>query len=373
MDRKIWLTVFLLGFVLAGCFHYRISEDKRIVHKLSSGKVVKPDLKRIKDIEVSGKTVFVAGERKLISLNENLDQRWKKNMEFEIKGLFAGESGLIEVVPADGGGVLSFSDSGELAGKESFDKKLLYNVKGKEKPVRIFEDGTCEWKGGRADLGAVPSAGPCINEGRMYFGTEEGKIYCWSLTDEKMIWSLEVDASIRCSTAVANGFLYVGDEKGFIRCINIEKRKEKWKLKTGGAVRTRPLPRDKGLLVFSYDGYLYSLDPRDGKRNWETSIFARPPSGDAIGIYKRLTAFNTLEGREVKLIDLEKGDIEDTFKLESKFDYFTGDVYPFHSGFVCGTIGGKVIKLDIIREKKQKEETEKTEKSKRRKKDGEVY
>jgi outer membrane protein assembly factor BamB len=87
-------------------------------------------------------------------------------------------------------------------------------------------DGGINWTFNPPGSGAYGGSSPAINNGRVYVGSGNAKLYCLEELTGKEIWSYQAGIGsvrpygIQSSPAVANGRVFVGSCDGYLYCIN---------------------------------------------------------------------------------------------------------------------------------------------------------
>lgn len=125
----------------------------------------------------------------------------------------------------------------------------------------------------RADIPDPFMSSPSVVDGRVYVGSDGGKLYCLKATTGALLWEFNARHVVFCSPVVADGRVYVGeglhvDEDCRLYCLDAATGKEIWAFQTQGHTEGTPL-LDKGRIYFSAgpDGY-YCLDAVKGTRLW---------------------------------------------------------------------------------------------------------
>jgi outer membrane protein assembly factor BamB len=83
------------------------------------------------------------------------------------------------------------------------------------------------------------------------------------------LWIFKTGAAIWSSPAVDEGRVYFGSNDGFVYSLKADSGVLAWQFKTGGWVVGRPTLNGEYLYVLSDDGLLYKLHKRTGKAAWK--------------------------------------------------------------------------------------------------------
>ncbi len=82
-------------------------------------------------------------------------------------------------------------------------------------------------------------------------------------------WKFKAGGDIHSTAAITNGRIYFGSKDGNLYCLDQETGKEIWKYKTNGAVYASPALENGVLFAGSHDGHFYALNADDGKLVWD--------------------------------------------------------------------------------------------------------
>ena len=106
-----------------------------------------------------------------------------------------------------------------------------------------------------------------VTNGKVIFGSRDGKLYCLSSTDGKLLWRMDHEFSWIISTpAIKDNILVTGTSDGrFIQGINVQDGKEIWRYNTQLVVWSSPLIIDDKVYEGDFDGGLYCLDLKTGR------------------------------------------------------------------------------------------------------------
>lgn len=139
-----------------------------------------------------------------------------------------------------------------------------------------------------------------IASGRVYFGsTVDHKMYCVDAATGKTIWSFYTEGPIRLSPTLAHGNVYFGSDDGYVYCLSADNGDVVWKMRVGpkddrllsrGEMISR-WPVRTGVLVdgeTAYFGagvfphemiYLCSVNAKDGTLVWRNDTISEQDAG----------------------------------------------------------------------------------------------
>ncbi|MFZ7137821.1 MAG: PQQ-binding-like beta-propeller repeat protein [archaeon] len=136
---------------------------------------------------------------------------------------------------------------------------------------------------------------PVVEDGRVYFGSQDKNVYCIDADNGRFYWSFATDGRIKSSLAVSNGKVYVGPDDGNVYCLDAITGSVIWETFAGGfieaafkavtGIRSSPIVVGDRVYVGSLDTNLYCLDKNNGDVIWtyetEGYITASPAVSDA--------------------------------------------------------------------------------------------
>lgn len=131
--------------------------------------------------------------------------------------------------------------------------------------------GNMKWKYPlEQPLTSTVKATPAYLNGKVYFGTGDGKLYCLNAETGTFEWFFETRAALRCPPVILDDIMFIGSDDNSIYTIHAE---------TGDTAWTKPLTaRDdfsnglavgSGMVVAScMDGNMYGINATSGKLRW---------------------------------------------------------------------------------------------------------
>ena len=130
--------------------------------------------------------------------------------------------------------------------------------------------------------GAIASSPAIGNNGVIYFGSQDHKLYAVDSAGT-LKWSFEVGDSINSSPAIgSDGTIYFGSDDKNLYAINPDGTL-KWKYPTGAMIEAPPTVGNDGTVyIGSHDGKLYAINP-NGNLKWSYVTGGNPSVSPAIG------------------------------------------------------------------------------------------
>lgn len=113
---------------------------------------------------------------------------------------------------------------------------------------------------------------PVVRDGLVYFGCNDGKVYCLNSSTGETVWNFTTGAAVRSSAAVVAGRMYIGSTDSWVYCLNATTGELIWSYKTGYYVDSSPAVADGRLYIGSWDHKFYCLDAYTGAYIWSYHI-----------------------------------------------------------------------------------------------------
>ena len=98
----------------------------------------------------------------------------------------------------------------------------------------------------------------------------------------KIAWTFTCDGSVNAEAALANGRVYLGTEKGRLHCLAADTGKERWHFDTKDAITGAPATSGPRVYLTSNDGHLYALNAETGAEVWQFSTDEKISSGATV-------------------------------------------------------------------------------------------
>ena len=118
-----------------------------------------------------------------------------------------------------------------------------------------------------------------MKDGRAYFSTEQGDLYCLNPTDGSTIWKTKIGADSDSTPAVVNGFVYTAAEDGVVRCYKQDTGELVWQFVTEGGrvgrasehngIWASPIFSKDRIYIGAGNHYLYCLTADKGEVVWK--------------------------------------------------------------------------------------------------------
>ncbi|QLH75262.1 MAG: PQQ-binding-like beta-propeller repeat protein [Methanomassiliicoccales archaeon] len=143
-------------------------------------------------------------------------------------------------------------------------------------------DGTEDWD---LDLGVgIYSSSPSVEQGRLYIGTEDGRLFAVDISTPTVLWSIDLGEKVRGTPIYYDGNIYVtfingtsGGTRGGLAAVDHDGNLL-WKTVTGVSPASATLTRSGIAMVDSSKLYMIGLD---GEIDWEMPLGTMLLSGGA--------------------------------------------------------------------------------------------
>jgi len=193
--------------------------------------------------------------------------------------------------------------------------------------------------------GSVYSS-PAVVNGRVYFGSMGGYVYCLDAMSGGLIWNYMTEGDVYSSPAVVDGKVYVGSEDHKVYCLDASSGAFIWSYATGYDVLSSPAVVNGKVYVGSRDNKIYCLDALSGGLIWNYTTGSLVDSSPAIACGR--VYFGSTDGK-VYCLDALTGAVIWTYQTYSPVTsspaVVDAKVY-IGSGPINSSLPGKVYCLD---------------------------
>jgi outer membrane protein assembly factor BamB len=109
---------------------------------------------------------------------------------------------------------------------------------------------------------------PLVHGGRLYFGSEDGTLYCLSTRSGRVKWTYHAAGAIKGSPTLAHGKLFFGDYGGHVQAVRASNGHRVWVRGGIGRVYATAAVAGGHVFVGSLDGNVYSFSTANGHLRW---------------------------------------------------------------------------------------------------------
>jgi outer membrane protein assembly factor BamB len=124
----------------------------------------------------------------------------------------------------------------------------------------------------KLSIGEGRIGNPIIGNGMIYFGSEDHKMYAFSLNGGQKKWEFPTGYVINCTPILIDGVLYFGSSDGNVYAVDANTGSKVWSYETKNAIFASPAFVNDVLYIGSSDGNLYALDAKNGKKIWSADL-----------------------------------------------------------------------------------------------------
>lgn len=116
-----------------------------------------------------------------------------------------------------------------------------------------------------------------VDKGKVYFGANDGSVYCLNDADGKLVWEFKVknpeDKARKHFTTpvIANNKVYVGGADKMLYCFDAENGKKEWQVEADDWIRSSPVVMNDDIFFATISGQLYNVNAK-GKIEWEKEL-----------------------------------------------------------------------------------------------------
>jgi outer membrane protein assembly factor BamB len=124
--------------------------------------------------------------------------------------------------------------------------------------------------GGQFNLGAEIKGTVAAYDGRGYVGSWDNHLHCIDLKTGEGIWTFDTGRSNMSNPAIdpETGVVYTGSDSGFVFALDAETGEKRWEFDVGGRVIGAVTLTAETVLAGSYDTHVYALDAETGDQRW---------------------------------------------------------------------------------------------------------
>jgi outer membrane protein assembly factor BamB len=110
---------------------------------------------------------------------------------------------------------------------------------------------------------------PAVSDGKVFIGSEDGKMYCFDASTGAEIWTFLTSQPFVCSPAVSEGKVYIGSGNKHVYCLDASTGGLLWDFPTGWIIaQSSPAVYHGKVYIGSHDYNLYCLDAQNGTELW---------------------------------------------------------------------------------------------------------
>jgi len=201
-------------------------------------------------------------------------------------------------------------------------------------------------------LASRSESSPLLDNGRIYFGSENGTVYSMRASNGEVRWRYRAGGAVKAGLSLAGGKLYFGDYKGRVHAIRQTDGKVAWRTGTSGArfglssgqfYSTAAVAFGR-VYLGNTDGKIYSFSSDSGKLAWSTGtggyVYSSPAVAQVPG--GRPTVYAGSYSGKFYALDARSGKVRWTHDAKGKISggaTIVGDIVYFSNLRKKSTVG----------------------------------
>lgn len=179
-----------------------------------------------------------------------------------------------------------------------------------------LDTGTLKWKYPAVNnLGGPVKGMPAVYNGKVYFGSGDGNLYCINAETGTFEWAYPTRGSVRCSPIILDGVVYFGSDDNSIYAVQAESGDAAWKQFTARDDFGLGIAIGSGMIVGAcMDGIIYGINASSGSMRWPpqrlpmaptdaSPVFADNVAVMAVGM--TMKGYTARSGQERWMVNLE--------------------------------------------------------------------
>tara|TARA_B100001123_G_scaffold380906_1_gene450866 strand:+ start:3374 stop:4543 length:1170 start_codon:yes stop_codon:yes gene_type:complete len=125
------------------------------------------------------------------------------------------------------------------------------------------------------ETGEFLKSSAVVKDGRVFIGSDSGKLHAIDLKSGKEIWHFETTMAIEAAPLLVGDMVYVGSTDGVLYALEAKTGKLLWKYETEAEIigaanhAVRPKSKNDVIVVGSYDNHVHCVDAKKGKGLWK--------------------------------------------------------------------------------------------------------
>jgi len=150
----------------------------------------------------------------------------------------------------------------------------VYDIKSPDYAIKIWNFTT----------GNQVQSSPILYEEKVYFGSDDGNVYCLNAETGTKIWNFTAKNLVQSTPTILDDRLYIGSNDFNVYCLDPDNGDLIWQYKTQGPIVSSPLVVNNTVFVGSFDNNVYAINALNGSRLWNFTtgheIWASPAYAD---------------------------------------------------------------------------------------------
>jgi len=138
------------------------------------------------------------------------------------------------------------------------------------------------------DLPSPSESSPLVDQGKLFFGSQNGTVYALHASDGTLIWKYHAGGAVKASPTLSGGVLYFGDYSGHVQAVGERAGRRLWISGSEGALLGSGTFYSTAAVFYgrvflgNTDGRVYAYDQDTGKLDWAVQTGAYVYSSPAV-------------------------------------------------------------------------------------------
>lgn len=203
-------------------------------------------------------------------------------------------------------------------------------------------------------------ATPLLQEGRLYYGDWNGVVYCYDLTQEKLLWKRSTYrekpyatfGGIASEFTIHKGKLFFGARNHMLNVLWADDGQKEWTYTDpqGGWLIGDPVVDNDTLYIGGSDNFsMLALDANDGRLLWKSTrkknIYAKAIVTSNWVIYGAGNSYNPKDTGEIVILNRKDGKVINVYETSSSI--FSAPLMVYNKYVVFGCNDGTIYSLMI--------------------------
>ncbi|MBI5692919.1 MAG: PQQ-binding-like beta-propeller repeat protein [Verrucomicrobia bacterium] len=192
------------------------------------------------------------------------------------------------------------------------------------------------------------NAEAAIARGRIYVGTDKGRLHCLAAESGRELWHFDAKDTIGAAPAVSGDRVYLTSNDGNLYALDATTGKEAWKFSTdekissGANVIASPTGEGEWVLINGYDGTTRVLSAADGKVVWTYKTNDYINGAPAI-VDRRFVVFGGCDAK-LHVVNLRDGTPVHSIEAEA---YIPSSIGTYGTMAFCGNYANQAVAFDV--------------------------
>lgn len=159
--------------------------------------------------------------------------------------------------------------------------------------------------------------GLTVSGGNVFFGCNDGKVYCLNTDELHKEWEFQTDDRIWSTPVISEGTVFVSSFDNNIYALDASNGTEIWHFEAEGAFVSTPLIQDDTVYAGCFDRHVYALDATNGTLKWRSEVEADKWFWSQVIAHNDVIYAPNLDGK-IYILNADNGyEVADPVELDS--------------------------------------------------------